>query len=65
MNGKHHPFRVLRKHDTKIMYVAIPDVKAWFEKLKSESSTVKEEAFWDQAAAKLDSMIYEGLDHDL
>lgn len=65
MNGAFHPLRVLRKHDTKIMYVAVPDVKAWFERLKSDSQTVSEEAFWEQVTEKLDTIIYEGLENDI
>lgn len=65
MNGTFHPFRLLRKRDTQIMYVAVPDLKTWFEQLRSECSTVGEEAFWQEAIEKLDKMIYEGLDYDL
>jgi len=64
MNGAFQPFRVLRKHDTQIMYAAIPDLKQWFQKLKSDCKTTDEEAFWEQVITKLDAMIYEGLDHD-
>lgn len=65
MNGSYHPFRVLKNHDTKIMYVAIPDVRSWFEQLRKDCPTVSEETFWTQAITKLDGMIYEGLDHDI
>lgn len=65
MNGTYHPFRVLRKHDTKIMYAAIPDIREWFVKLRNECKSPAGEAFWEQAITKLDGMIFEGLDHDI
>ncbi len=64
MNGAFQGFRVLQKHDTKIMYAAIPDLKQWFQKLRTESKSPAEEAFWEQVITKLDGMLYEGLDHD-
>lgn len=65
MNGAYQPFRVLRKHDTKVIYVAIPDMKQWFQNLKNDCKTPNEEAFWQQVVTKLDGMIFEGIDDDI
>ena len=65
MTGSHHPFRVLKKSSTGLIYVALIDLVSYFETKRNESKTTLEEELWDSEADKFRTMIYEGLNHDL
>ena len=65
MNGAFHPFRVLKKKQSGIMYVAIPDLLQYFEERRNEVASTGEEALMTDIIEKFQHMIYEGLDHDL
>ena len=65
MNGAYRPFRVLKKRDTGVMYIAIPDLNAHFEEQRNNCQTIEEEAIWQGLIDSFTKIIYEGLDHDL
>lgn len=65
MIGAHHPFRIIKKRSTGVIYVAIADLVSYFEKMRNESKTTFEEELWDAEAEKFKTMIYQGLNHDL
>ena len=65
MTGAPHPFRILKKRATGVLYVAMPDLMTYFENKRNDSKTTLEEELWDVEAEKFRTMIIEGLDHDL
>lgn len=65
MNGAYQPFRVLKKKQTGVMYIAIPDMLRYFETSKNNCKTTNEENIWEELMESFSKMIYEGIDHDL
>ena len=65
MNSSYRPFRVLRKKDTKVMYVAIPDLLQHFESHREGCKSPNEGAIWQGLLNNFQKILYESLDHDL
>ena len=65
MSGAFRPFRVMKKKNTGILYIAIPDLISYFTDQRDNSETSVEAKMWDREIEKFNNMIYEGLDHDI
>jgi hypothetical protein len=65
MTGGYHVMRVLKKHDSGIMYAAVPDLLKYYEQAKLECKTPEEEQIWIKLIDKFTNTLYESIDHDL
>ena len=65
MTGGYHAMRVLKKRDSGVMYVAMPDLLKYYEQEKLVCKTSEEERIWTTLIEKFTGIIYEGADHDL
>ena len=65
MLGTRFPFRIFKRRDTGILYIAIPDLLNYFSQKRSECETKEEEELWCGETDKFSSMVYQRIDDDL
>jgi hypothetical protein len=62
MLGTHIPFRIFKKRDNGVLYVAIPDLLNYFRQRINDCETKEEEEMWGNEISKFSSMVIERID---